>query len=127
MIIYTEIDYDHLKKDRAISEDVNYSPHFHQKYELLYVINIGDLAYFNLGAAKYSVRTGDIILIKPGVLHNLQIPSDTAYDRIVMYRLDRARTATKVRTKTETESETRRGDSNRNKDRNDKYRGQKQG
>lgn len=51
----------------------------------------------------------------------------TAYDRIFMYRLDRARTATKVRTKTETESETRRGDSNRNKDRNDKYRGQKQG
>ena len=84
MIIYSEIDYDHLKKDRAISEDVNYSPHFHQKYELLYVINIGDLAYFNLGAAKYSVRTGDIILIKPGVLHNLQIPSDTAYDRIVI-------------------------------------------
>lgn len=85
MIIYADVDYDHLKTESTISDDVNYTPHFHAKYELLYVIELDGEAYSNISGAVYPIQKGDLILVKPGTLHNLSVRPNIRYDRIVIY------------------------------------------
>ena len=85
MIIYAKVDYDHIKTENAMPDDINYQPHFHEKYELLYIIDKDGETFYNIGGARYSLQAGDLVLIKPGTLHNLQIEPNVKYDRIVMY------------------------------------------
>lgn len=84
MIIHTEIDYDYLKTNSAVPDDINYQPHFHSTYEMLYTLNIGE-AYYNISASKFRIGVKDLIIIQPGMLHNLQIIPGQEYERIVMY------------------------------------------
>lgn len=83
MIIHTGIDYDYLKTSRAVSDDINYHPHFHSTYEMLYTLDIGE-AYYNIAASKFRIGQHDLIIIKPGTLHNLEITGQQ-YERMVMY------------------------------------------
>ena len=83
MIIYAKVDYDHIKTENAVPDDINYQPHFHEKYELLYIIDTGSETFYNIGGARYSLKSGDLVLIKPGTLHNLQIATNAKYDRIL--------------------------------------------
>ena len=85
MIIYAKVDYDHIRTEKAVADDINYSPHFHEKYELLYIVDADKETFYNIGGTRYSLKSGDLVLIKPGTLHNLQIEPNTKYDRIVMY------------------------------------------
>lgn len=84
MIIHTDIDYDYLQTNSAVSDDINYQPHFHSTYEMLYTLNIGE-AYYNISASKFRIGVNDLIIIQPGMLHNLQIIPGQEYERIVMY------------------------------------------
>lgn len=84
MIIHAEIDYDYLKTNSAVPDDINYQPHFHSTYEMLYTLNIGE-AYYNISASKFRIGIKDLIIIQPGTLHNLQIIPGQEYERIVMY------------------------------------------
>lgn len=63
--------------------DPDFKPHTHKStYELFYFIE-GD-AYFNIDSNKYEMRNGTLLLIKPGVLHNIVFKSDKKYERIVL-------------------------------------------
>ena len=63
--------------------DPDFKPHSHTKhYELFYFVS-GD-AVFNVDNHVYELRNGSLLLIKPGVLHNIQFKSDKKYERIVI-------------------------------------------
>lgn len=60
-----------------------YQPHYHENtYELFYFIN-GD-ASFMIDNQNYDLRSGTMLLIKPGVVHNISIKSDKVYERVTM-------------------------------------------
>lgn len=60
-----------------------YQPHYHENtYELFYFIN-GD-ASFMIDYQNYDLRSGTMLLIKPGVVHNISIKSDKVYERVTM-------------------------------------------
>lgn len=63
--------------------DPDFKPHKHsENYELFYFIS-GD-AYFNIDSIQYEMRNGTLLLIKPGILHNITLKSDQKYERIVL-------------------------------------------
>lgn len=60
-----------------------YIPHYHDNtYELYYFIS-GD-AYFTIDNQRYDLRNGAMLLIKPGVIHNITIKSNKVYERVTM-------------------------------------------
>ncbi len=63
--------------------DQRFQPHVHEDaYELLYYLS-GD-ASFNLGGRIYDVREGTMLLIKPGIEHNIIFKSQKKYERITI-------------------------------------------
>ena len=63
--------------------DPDYLPHTHTlHYELFYFIN-GD-AHYNIDGTSYEMRNGTLLLIKPGVVHNIVLTSNKPYERIVI-------------------------------------------
>ena len=63
--------------------DPDFKPHAHKNtYELFYFI-AGD-ADFNIAGNFYEMRNGTLLLIKPGVVHNINFKSRKRYERIVL-------------------------------------------
>ena len=56
MIIYAKVDYDHIKTENTVPNDINCQPHFHEKYELLYIIDTDSETFYNIGGARYSLK-----------------------------------------------------------------------
>lgn len=66
-----------------ISENLppnTYSMHIHNAYELLYFLD-GDATHV-IEDRKYKLKKGDLILIRPGRYHFIQIDSTSRYERV---------------------------------------------
>lgn len=61
-------------------------PHSHSFYELIYCISSDNVQYL-LGAQRYNLRNGDVLLIPPGVSHCPLFPEimHRPYERIVVW------------------------------------------
>ena len=65
-------------------DDVSWSPHLHNDYEILFVYSIEN-AYFNINGLKYPLKSFDLVFINPTNIHNLTIPYDQNYERCGLY------------------------------------------
>ena len=73
----------HSMDENPMAFKDKYQPHFHENtYELFYFIS-GD-ASFMIDNQPYDLRSGAMLLIKPGVVHNISIKSDKVYERVTM-------------------------------------------
>ena len=68
----------------TMPDNVNWSPHLHGNYEILFVYSVEE-AYFNIGGFKYSLKSFDFVFIKPTTIHNLTIPYPQNYERCGIY------------------------------------------
>lgn len=61
-------------------------PHSHSFYELIYCVSSDNVQYL-LGAQRYNLRNGDVLLIPPGVSHCPLFPESMhlPYERIVVW------------------------------------------
>ena len=74
---------DRILFQRKLSEHLpcnTYSMHIHNAYELLYFLD-GDATHV-IEDRKYKLKKDDLILIRPGRYHFIQIDSDARYERI---------------------------------------------
>lgn len=65
-------------------DDVSWSPHLHNDYEILFVYSIEE-AYFNINGLKYPLKSFDLVFINPTIIHNLTIPYNQNYERCGLY------------------------------------------
>lgn len=67
-------------------DNAHISLHSHDFYELLYCCNSCDVEYL-VGAERYRLRKGDIILVPPGISHRPLLPEHMTqpYKRIVLW------------------------------------------
>ena len=73
----------HSLDEKPDKNNVRFQPHIHEDtYELFYFIS-GD-AEFMVGNNIYDLRSGTLLLIRPGVRHNLIVRSDKPYERITI-------------------------------------------
>ena len=73
----------HSIDDTPDLNDPDFKPHSHKStYELFYFVS-GD-ADFNIAGNFYEMRNGTLLLIKPGVIHNINFKSRKKYERIVI-------------------------------------------
>lgn len=63
---------------------VDWHPHLHNDYEILFVYSIEN-AYFNIDGLKYQLNSFDFVFIKPAIIHNLSIPYSQNYERCGLY------------------------------------------
>ena len=68
----------------TMPDNVNWSPHLHGNYEILFVYSVKE-AYFNIGGFKYNLNSFDFVFIKPATIHNLTIPYPQNYERCGIY------------------------------------------
>lgn len=59
-----------------------FKDHYHSLYELLFFIK-GD-AEFTIQSKKYSLKSGDLLVVQPGEHHNVILRSDAPYERVVI-------------------------------------------
>lgn len=70
----------HLLDAAAKPADVNFLPHLHGYYEILFVYSVEE-AYFNMSGLKYRLKSFDLVFVKPLTIHNLTIPYSQNYER----------------------------------------------
>lgn len=77
-------------------QEERFQPHTHEIYELLYFIS-GD-AYYKVDGKTYELRSGTMVLIKPGIIHNIVFKSNKPYERITI-RFSDTEIPNEIRTK----------------------------
>lgn len=71
----------------SLSESLDFNQtrfreHYHTMYELLYFLK-GD-ADFIIQSKRYALKSGDLLVVKPGEHHHILFKSPTPYERIVL-------------------------------------------
>lgn len=72
----------HTLTQKPEMDEDRFKEHFHTMYELLYFIK-GD-ADFRVRDTQYMLKSGDLLVIKPGEHHNIILKSQSPYERIVL-------------------------------------------
>lgn len=67
---------------RTMEPETLRNEHFHKSYELLYVIE--GKAKFNIQGQYYDIEGGDLLLIKPGEYHYMDVDKTSGYERLVI-------------------------------------------
>ncbi len=74
----------HTNESPAMPDNVSWSPHLHNNYEILFVYSAENID-FNIGGLKYKLQSFDLLLIKPATIHNLEMPYPQHYERCGFY------------------------------------------
>lgn len=78
---YSDLYYAH-KVDEPAYWSPDYCDHFHTVFEIVYFIS-GD-AEFIIEDKRYPLKSGDLMLIRPGSHHNIHLLSSKRYERYVI-------------------------------------------
>lgn len=79
--IYSDLYYAHKLDDPALWSS-SYYDHFHTVFEIVYFIS-GD-AEFIIENKRYPLKSGDMMIIRPGSHHNIHLLSSERYERYVI-------------------------------------------
>lgn len=72
----------HVSTETPSTDTASFPEHYHSLYELLFFIK-GD-ADFAIESKRYSLKPGDLLVVKPGEHHNVILKSQSPYERVVI-------------------------------------------